>query len=636
MHSSEKNLVFYTSKKSPILKKELQSNLNSSSLSKHHRKFLNNARKNTRYSHLRKKRIRKNIQNSKLVRSQQKVAECSSITGRDFLPSTSKQSRSMAFGGHSKSKAHHAVTKVNKKKRRRNKRDKGDWDEASRLRSRARYLLIKMKHAQNLIDAYSGDGWNGQSREKIKPEKELQRAEKQILNCRHGIRDVIRQLDLLSSVGSIEDSVMYPDGSVFHEHDIFKEEVNRPEANNSYLNPADEWPSEDSEDEDYDPESNENSGEKIGGDESFSNDSSSSCSLFYSSDDAISYGESEHHIDADFVDLIVNTDTGEINSCETVSYRRQRRDVDYKKLHDEMFGKDLAENEEQSEDEDWGPHKRKKRKIESDADTNVDNSGNEDTCSKMIGEKISHDKKRLFRIPPNAVQRLREVFAENELPSKDVRENLSKQLGLSAEKVGKWFKNARYTALKIRKAGITKVSDATLVPKSSRFSHGKAEISAGVASMDNSYYLPLSAIIRVGKNLKRNLPERNKKSPTNLFRKHPKKATNGRSFDKIQAIIPESRSLSKRHLIEHPRKQRTSETTFVGGRTSASPAEKKAEEDRLYFHVLERICALQDRIRSMKKAFESREDTEHLPAKPNSVVKNVIYVPVAELKEKTL
>ncbi|TKY72765.1 Pathogenesis-related homeodomain protein [Spatholobus suberectus] len=433
--------------------------------------------------------------------------------------------------------------KCKRRRKKKRRRDNMDLDDASRLRRRTRYLLIKMKLEQNLIDAYSREGWKGQSREKIRPEKELLRAKKQILKCKLSIRDAIRQLDSLSSVGSIEDSVIAPDGSVYHEHifcancklheafpdndiilcdgtcnrafhqrclnppldtenippgdqgwfckfceckieileatnahlgtqfsldstwqEVFKEEAALPDGDIALLNPEEEWPSDDPEDDDYNPERKEDSHgiNAEGDDEDASNDLSSSSSLRSLNGECFP------------VDEGVSLEYYSVNSCidsdesgEIACGRRQRKAVDYKKLYDEMFGKDAQPCEQVSEDEDWGPGKRKRREKESEAvNTLMTLHESENKYPKNGSNKYSNNgindiirdgssgiqiRKSCFRIPLDAVEKLRQVFAENELPPRSVKEGLSKELGLDPEKVSKWFKNARYLALKTRR-----------------------------------------------------------------------------------------------------------------------------------------------------------------------------------------
>ncbi|XP_057839968.1 pathogenesis-related homeodomain protein isoform X1 [Cryptomeria japonica] len=430
-------------------------------------------------------------------------------------------------------------------------------DEVLRVNRRIKYLFIKLKLEQTLIDAYSGEGWKGQSREKIRPEKELQRAESQILKCKLGIREAVHQLDLLGSEGRIADAVVDPEGRVFHEHifcakcktqdtfpdndiilcdgacnrgfhqncldpplatenippgdqgwlckvcecklealeainahlgtqftvensweEIFAEAAKVANGENMPVGIGEEWPSDDSEDDDYDPEKQENRNETgyeidtNNSDSSGSSDSSdtsdnvSEASLIDDLHGYISkgkkrcrYTDEENGEDAPiFLDSDVNG-----GPEFSVSGRRQRKDVDYKKLNDEMFGKDESNKDELSEDEDWGPSRRSRKVKQPDIDAAKDPPPEvKNDTSK--GEKIGgvhaagsmHDKKRIIRLPAKAVEKLREVFSENELPSKSSKENLSQQLGLTFRKVHMWFKNARYMALKNRKEMLTR------------------------------------------------------------------------------------------------------------------------------------------------------------------------------------
>ncbi|KAL6523687.1 hypothetical protein OROGR_017290 [Orobanche gracilis] len=391
------------------------------------------------------------------------------------------------------------IHKIKRRRKKKRQRDNVDLDDSSRLQRRTRNLLIRMKQEQNLIDAYSREGWKGQSREKIRPEKELQRAKKQILKCKLSIRDAIRQLDSLSSVGSIEDSVIAPDGSVYHEHifsancklreafpdndiilcdgscnrafhqrcldppldtenippedqgwfckfcellsrDVFKEEAALPDGDNALLNQEEELPSDDPDDDDYNPERREDShyANVEGTDDNASFDSSSSTSVWSLNGECSLVDEGINHEYFSVNSCLDSDDSGKV-ACG----RRQCKAVDYKKLHDEMFGKDAPLFEQVSEDEDWGPGKRKRREKESDA---------ANTLMTLHESESNYKKKRpWFRIPHDAVEKLRQVFAQNELPSRFVREALSKELGLDFAKVSKWLKNARYAALKTSK-----------------------------------------------------------------------------------------------------------------------------------------------------------------------------------------
>ncbi|KAJ9141318.1 hypothetical protein P3X46_031866 [Hevea brasiliensis] len=601
---------------------------------------------------------------------------------------------------------------LNKKNNKRRRKEKAELDEPSRLQRRARYLLIKMKLEQNLIDAYSGEGWKGQSREKIKPEKELLRAKKQILKCKLGIRDTIHQLDSLSRVGCIEDSVMAPDGSVSHEHifcakcksnevfpdndivlcdgtcncafhqkcldppldtanippgdqgwfckfcecrmeiieamnahlgtqfsvsgcwqDIFKEAANFSDGGSMLLNPEQEWPSDDSEDDDYDPERRENSISGAGTDDDASDDASSSTSLGWSSDGEVFSGSRKWEMEStDFRNQSIysSLDSDETSDEEIMCGPRKRRAVDYKKLYDEMFGKDAPAYEQVSEDEDWGPGKRKRREKESDAaSTLMTLYESEKKCKKVetidVKRKLSRDsqvRRPFFRIPPSAVEKLRQVFAENELPSRTVKENLSKELGLDPGKVSKWFKNARYLALKSRKAGRAKElrnsSRKISRPRLDNMKDKTADIvELNNASMETSICSP--------KNSQQVLQRKEPKSLSSSLEKNERKRASIGSPSKSNKISVEySDDVSLKKLLKSKMKRGKKRNNSISVTLS-----QVAEAE------MERLCRAKVRLENMKQTLLGLQIGKSRKSNKNQLhQESVIFVPIAEIREK--
>ncbi|KAF8007524.1 hypothetical protein BT93_K1518 [Corymbia citriodora subsp. variegata] len=109
---------------------------------------------------------------------------------------------------------------VKRKQRKKRQAREAIADEYSRIRKNLSYMLHRIGYERNLIDAYSGEGWKGLSLEKIKPEKELQRATSEIVKRKLRIRDLFQQLDSLCAEGKLPEALFDSEGLIDSE-DIF-------------------------------------------------------------------------------------------------------------------------------------------------------------------------------------------------------------------------------------------------------------------------------------------------------------------------------------------------------------------------------------------------------------------------------
>ncbi|TKY45396.1 Pathogenesis-related homeodomain protein [Spatholobus suberectus] len=287
-----------------------------------------------------------------------------------------------------------------------------------------------------------------------------------------------------------------------------------------------------------------------------------------------------------------------------------------------MFGKDAPAYEQLSEDEDWGPGKRKRREKESDAvdslmtlheseNKHPNNEHNNMTRKDSSGINI---KRHCFRIPRDAVEKLRQVFAENELPPRSIREGLSKELGLDTEKVSKWFKNARYLALKNRKhqpaEGAADQLQSITSTKNSRLQNQEnADLLKSKTSKITTHSQKNDKNVTGRKKIKSSSKKRLPEIPP-----PPGESGGNKDFMEISDDVSLKKLLKKRKRLVN--------FTFEGGSQVAE----------LEF---ERLSKLKTKVDSMKQKLTAIQNYRVKGSdEPHSNEPSIVYVPTAVLREK--
>lgn len=249
------------------------------------------------------------------------------------------------------------------------------------------------------------------------------------------------------------------------------------EGSQKFLGARGDWPDEDSEDHDYNPEGENHEGAEKEETHDGHDSESDSC---HSDEDDLEEDSSDDSSGVSVFDEFAGTSrsrgrkgvlldenggmeeisrehskkSGE-EDVVMVSGKRQRKELDYKQLYDDLYGEN-AVHKESSEDEDWGMEKRTRRSQDTDGVTEEYSSESKwgrvknGEKSKLLqgtseGSKV---RKGPIRLPAEMVVKLKEVFKECQLPSKACKEDLSNKLGISFAQVNIWFRNARRAALR--------------------------------------------------------------------------------------------------------------------------------------------------------------------------------------------